>query len=78
LGISIFINHYIAKGHNTNPVAHDMHPEMLWDDQEFQDIFFWTGFSVAVCYGCTFLTIIACCLFNGNNKKSYTKLQDFE
>ena len=81
LVIAVPFNHYIVKGHDKAPVAHDFHLELLWDDQEFQNIAFWVAVGVGVCYGLILLGILKNCCFT-RSRKTYLKLprqtEDYE
>ena len=80
--IAIPFNHYVAKKHGNSPVAHDLHPEILWDDTEFQNIAQWTAIGVGLCYGGILLCILKNSCISTRSRKTYFKLprqtEDYE
>ena len=72
--IAIPFNHYIVKKHDQAPVAHDLHPELLWDDQEFQNIAQWTAIGVGVCYACILVCLLKISCFS-RTPKTYVNLR---
>lgn len=60
-GAGIFVNHFFVKKHyKMDEVPHDMHPELLWDDEDWPVIIFWSKIGVAIFYALFAVCIIAC------------------